>query len=251
MALVQYYDLFFKFIDTYAPTGFKGIDPKDTLMAELDDLMENNGQFFCVGDMLKYERLFVSKQCFHLLEIESGDFLPSLFFKLVHSEDAERLSLGKAKLFRMSHEVYTKEAGNLLLSTNFRIKNAEGKYSNILMQNLIYYSTIPQRSAYQLKVHTNIDWCPKLKYGYHYYAGNDLSYFRYPDETLLRVGIPYTKREFEIIKLVATGLDSEEIAEKLFLSPETVFTHRKNILKKSSKSTLSDVIYELIEQGIL
>ena len=43
----------------------------------------------------------------------------------------------------------------------------------------------------------------------------------------------FSEREFEIIKLVNEGLDSEHIAEKLFLSKHTVNTHRKNILDKS------------------
>ena len=41
-----------------------------------------------------------------------------------------------------------------------------------------------------------------------------------------------TKREKQIIKLVAKGHSTKQIAEELFLSPQTVKTHRKNISKK-------------------
>lgn len=41
-----------------------------------------------------------------------------------------------------------------------------------------------------------------------------------------------SNREIEIIKLIAQELSTNEIAEKLFLSPATVETHRHNILKK-------------------
>ena len=41
-----------------------------------------------------------------------------------------------------------------------------------------------------------------------------------------------TKRELEIIKLIALQLNSSQISEKLFLSYYTVKTHRKNILQK-------------------
>jgi DNA-binding NarL/FixJ family response regulator len=41
-----------------------------------------------------------------------------------------------------------------------------------------------------------------------------------------------TAKEIEIIKLIAEGLTSKEIAEKLFISHRTVETHRHNILKK-------------------
>ena len=41
-----------------------------------------------------------------------------------------------------------------------------------------------------------------------------------------------TRREKEIIYLIIGGLTNEAIAEKLFLSPLTVNTHRKNVLSK-------------------
>lgn len=41
-----------------------------------------------------------------------------------------------------------------------------------------------------------------------------------------------SNREIEIVKLIAQEFSTNEIAEKLFLSPATVETHRHNILKK-------------------
>lgn len=44
--------------------------------------------------------------------------------------------------------------------------------------------------------------------------------------------ISLTKREVEIIKFIAEGFTSQQIANKLFISPRTVETHRANIMKK-------------------
>jgi two-component system invasion response regulator UvrY len=53
-----------------------------------------------------------------------------------------------------------------------------------------------------------------------------------------------TEREIEIIKLIKNGSTNKEIAEKLFLSPRTVETHRARILKKLDlKNPLSLVKY--------
>jgi DNA-binding NarL/FixJ family response regulator len=41
-----------------------------------------------------------------------------------------------------------------------------------------------------------------------------------------------TRREKEILQLLADGLTGPQIAEKLFLSPLTVETHRKNLFRK-------------------
>ena len=65
------------------------------------------------------------------------------------------------------------------------------------------------------------------------------------------MGSNLSDREFEIVKLIASGLDSKEIAEKLFLSVHTVNTHRSNILKKTQKASVADLIYDLKNLGLL
>ncbi|GHN02707.1 DNA-binding response regulator [Cytophagales bacterium WSM2-2] len=44
--------------------------------------------------------------------------------------------------------------------------------------------------------------------------------------------VKLTPREIEIINLIDTGLTSNEMADKLFISPRTVETHRANLMKK-------------------
>lgn len=41
-----------------------------------------------------------------------------------------------------------------------------------------------------------------------------------------------SQREVEVLQAIAQGLNSPQIAEKLFISVHTVRTHRKNIIKK-------------------
>ena len=45
-------------------------------------------------------------------------------------------------------------------------------------------------------------------------------------------GLPLTKREKEVLYYIAAGLNNSQIAEKLFISPRTVDTHRTNIMQK-------------------
>jgi DNA-binding NarL/FixJ family response regulator len=49
-------------------------------------------------------------------------------------------------------------------------------------------------------------------------------------------------RELEIIQLVAEGLSSNEIGEKLFISPRTVDTHRNNILQKLDLPNIASLV---------
>ena len=52
-----------------------------------------------------------------------------------------------------------------------------------------------------------------------------------------------TKREIELLKLFSKGLTNESIAQQLFISEETVATHRKNIKRKLNCKTNYDCTY--------
>ncbi len=60
-----------------------------------------------------------------------------------------------------------------------------------------------------------------------------------------------TERELEITKLVAAGKKNKEIAEELSLSPHTIHTHRKNILKKLGVSSALELSIYVKEIGII
>lgn len=51
-----------------------------------------------------------------------------------------------------------------------------------------------------------------------------------------------TRREREIMRLIAKGTTSEQIARQLFISPHTVNTHRKNIWKKLEVKSYLELI---------
>ena len=54
------------------------------------------------------------------------------------------------------------------------------------------------------------------------------------------VNIVLTRREKEVLELIAEGMTNNEIGQKLFISATTVDTHRKNLLAKTeAKNTAS------------
>ena len=66
----------------------------------------------------------------------------------------------------------------------------------------------------------------------------------FPCETL-------TNREVEVLKLVAEGLTSKEIAEILSISIRTVEHHRANLLKKLNLKNTADLIKHAIQNGFI
>jgi len=60
-----------------------------------------------------------------------------------------------------------------------------------------------------------------------------------------------TKREKEILNLIAAGLTNNQIAEKLFTSPLTVDSHRKNLLTKLSVNNTASLVRVAIENRLI
>lgn len=61
----------------------------------------------------------------------------------------------------------------------------------------------------------------------------------------------YTNRELEIVKLLAHGNTSRQIAELLEISHDTVRAHRRNILNKSGVSTTVELIFKVAKERII
>lgn len=245
------YDLFLKFIELYKSNGYIDINRHDPLIQELEKMNAANKQFFYFADLLKLKILFTSMGCLPLIGVEPEVLDPHHFMTITHPDDLHRLDLAKSKLLRLANELFVAEKGSFIISANLRMRNGAGNYSNYLIQGYLFYTTVPYKTVFFLKIHTNIDHLKKIKHGYHYYIGSDFSYFRYPDRKLINTGNVFTSREFEIIQLIASGLGSEAIAKKLNISINTVNTHRSNILAKSGKVQVSELIYELKEQAFL
>ena len=69
---------------------------------------------------------------------------------------------------------------------------------------------------------------------------------KHPDNAIFKDSfssvVKLTMREKEIVQLVVSGLTTVEIAEKLFLSTNTIETHRRNIYRKLNIKNLPDLV---------
>jgi len=62
---------------------------------------------------------------------------------------------------------------------------------------------------------------------------------------------PITRREKEVLQLVAEGFTNAEIAEKLFISIPTVNTHRKSLLEKFDAKNTAILIGKATKLGLI
>lgn len=62
---------------------------------------------------------------------------------------------------------------------------------------------------------------------------------------------PLSRREMEVLRLVAEGLTTQQISDQLFTSKRTVETHRQNILEKTGAKNTAALIRYAMAQGYL
>ena len=60
-----------------------------------------------------------------------------------------------------------------------------------------------------------------------------------------------SKREYEVLQLIGQGLSNQEIAEKLFVSLNTVKTHTSNLFTKLDAKRRTQAIQRAKELGLL
>lgn len=63
--------------------------------------------------------------------------------------------------------------------------------------------------------------------------------------------IPLTRREKEILKLIAEEHSNQQIAEMLFISLRTVETHRLNLTQKLAVKNTAGLVKEAIKRGLV
>lgn len=62
---------------------------------------------------------------------------------------------------------------------------------------------------------------------------------------------PFSNREIEIIQLLSKGFTTVEIAGFLFISSETVCTHRRNMLAKWNCRNCTELVARCIKKGFI
>ena len=60
-----------------------------------------------------------------------------------------------------------------------------------------------------------------------------------------------TKREVEILKLIAEGLSNKEIGEQLFIAVSTVETHRKALMEKLEVNKVTALVRIAVQEGLV
>ena len=72
-----------------------------------------------------------------------------------------------------------------------------------------------------------------------------------PSYTQTKTGKELSTREKDVLRLIVKGMINKEIADKLYISLNTVLTHRKNITSKLGIKTIPGLTFYAITNGLI
>lgn len=135
---------------------------------------------------------------------------------------------------------------------NYRVRTKSGKYIKILQQSLTIQCDEDGAIWRNLGIHTDISEFKtnnEMKLSFIGLDGEPS--FHNVDVPRLNTAksIGLTNREMEILMLLIKGKDTAEIADLLYISSETVKTHRKHIHTKLGTSSPLQLVLKAVEKG--
>jgi DNA-binding CsgD family transcriptional regulator len=174
---------------------------------------------------------------------------------LVHPDDMDFVSNAEKKAFDFIYNTLgVDRITRYKVSYNFRFKTANGDYRMYNHQSLILTVDDNGNFIKSLNIHTDISHITAKNSHTLSLIGlaGEESYLNlavFEETPKPDVNTAFSRRELQIIKLLAEGFDSRAISEKLYISEFTVKTHRKNIKKKSGCKTTPELIARSMSEG--
>lgn len=186
----------------------------------------------------------------------SMDTLTADFFvRNIHPSDLSMyFDVSKALLsFVMensNHLVPFKSSFNI----NYRVCKNDGSYISVLRQSTPFIKNASNKVEAYISICTDIsDIADDHRVKWHIYGPRSEQFPYYLKQQTKTHGDEklFSERELDILRLLSSGHSSTEIAEKLFISNNTVNTHRKNLMRKANVNKTVDLVFYAKENGFI
>ncbi len=239
-------DLYRSIFESYDKPSLKSHIQK---IMELDKVLPYSSTFFCITNTQDLTFEYVSKNfksCLGLDPLELNTHGMRYFWSRIHPDDIEGWlsALNQLMEFTLS-EIPTDKREHANYTWNYRFKDAEGIFVNIVQNTTPLVFDTDGKPIVGLAHYTVLHPNTKMELTASAKLLNDQNeyetiYFNTFSQKLLSNGI--SNRERDVIRLLVLDLSSKEISIKLNISPHTVDTHRRNILKKLNISSTGELV---------
>ena len=208
-----------------------------------------------IFDLYKREHIYISSNFESVLgyDIDQAHAEGTEYFnQFVHEEDFVLLTEAGVHFLEMSFNVPRDTIRDYKLLTEYRMKKANGDWIRVVEQHLCleldkHGNVWLSLSMLDISPDQNLE-LPAQSRLLNFKTGK---LYHLPVVPKNKDKKPLTKREKEILNLLATGLISKQIADRLYISTNTVNTHRQRIIEKLDVTNTTEAVNYSMSIGLL
>lgn len=243
--------------------SYSGVGRQEKHISNIPPIERIIGEMFAIGEFYYYvlnlTNSVISNHHPDILKIHGLQEYPQNLkdvIDLVHPDDIEFITKAEQKVVEILMKIGKEHQLFIKPSYCFRMKTASGNYELFHHQAVLTWEDEDKNLVQSINIHTNIHHITKqnpytvLMTG----IGHRKDFIQVKIENpVLQFGseINLTKRETEILSLIAKGYSGPEISKMLILSEHTVRTHRKNILAKTNSRNSKELLKKAFEWGLI
>ncbi len=228
------------------------------IIEQMANLFSAGSYYYYIMDFENLELNIVSESVKSILGIEPGIYAVSKLLEIMHPDDIakmhEKETVAGEFLFK---KISKEQIPHYKVVYLMRMRHSDGSYKTILHQAKTLVLSNDGKIQKTLGIHTDVTYLNMP-------VDHKISFLstKYPSYHSIQVGErlelnektsldSMTKREKEIVMLLSQGKNFNEMAQILNVSPHTVNTHKRNILKKSNCHNTTELVARCIREGAI
>jgi len=197
---------------------------------------------------------YISPQIETVLGYKPADISVEMMISIIHPDDKPYFLSFENKIMEFFAVLSPDRVFKYKPRYDYRFKKKDGQYIRILQQVVTIQSDENGSIVTTLGVHTDISHLKMEGIPVLSFIGmeGEPSYENVGDKKMTDLSLSYdhfSKREKEILLFMIEGKSSNEIGKLLFISKETVNTHRRNMLFKAQAKNSVELINLSVKNG--
>lgn len=228
------------------------------IIEQMANLFAAGSYFYFIVDFENLELNMLNDSVESILGIAPGIYPLDKMLEIVHPEDIEKMhEKESAAIDFILNKIPKEQITYYKVVYLIRLKHKDGTYKTILHQSKPLVMSQDGKVQKTLAIYTDVTYLNMP-------IDHKISFVsnKFPSYHSLQIGESLnanskssldtmTEREKEIIELLSHGKNFNQMAKILNVSPHTVNTHKRNILKKTKCNNTTELVARCIREGAI
>jgi DNA-binding CsgD family transcriptional regulator len=223
---------------------------------KLDNMIALRNQFFYISDFTTGRNIYIHPNIEQITGYPPEEFHNfGRIYELTHPDEQElvlEFSKRTVSFTSLYKKEFLKDPLISLFSIDFRLKHKKGHYINLNRQASCFKTDRYGNMVLAFLIYTDVSHLKKSESFNIFWLGA-LKYQFYFDDLIKKYQQDYkiTKREKDVLVLLANGESATKIARSLGLSPHTIISHRKNLLRKTGTKNTAELVKLAMDKELI